>query len=91
MASDLEVAIERLTNWMRDYGELKSPTFIGDLSIVLLAANERTKKRCKWTLQQPMDPHSTPLWSTECDRYFTDMDDYCPKCGGKIETKEPPL
>ena len=41
--TDLEIARERLTVWIRDYGDQKAKEFIGDLSIVLLAAEENKR------------------------------------------------
>ena len=38
--SDLEIAIERLTSWIREYGDNKPKVFVGDVSIILLAAKE---------------------------------------------------
>ena len=41
--SDFDIAVQRLTAWIRDYGDEKTPVFIGDLSIVLLAAQDAKK------------------------------------------------
>ena len=38
--TDLDIAIERLTAWVRDYGDAKPKEFIGDVSLLLLAARE---------------------------------------------------
>ena len=35
-----DIAVQRLTAWLRDYGEQKPKEFIGDVSIVLLAAKD---------------------------------------------------
>lgn len=45
--SDFEIAIERLTAWIRDYGHAESAIFIGDLSIILLAAKESVLKNAE--------------------------------------------
>lgn len=44
MESDFDTAIQRLTAWIRDYGDAKPTAFVGDLSMVLLAAKE-TRQR----------------------------------------------
>ena len=36
--TDAEVAIQRLTAWVRDYGDGKPKEFIGDVSMLLLIA-----------------------------------------------------
>ena len=38
--TDAEAAIERLTAWVRDYGDSKPQAFIGDVSMLLLIAKE---------------------------------------------------
>ncbi len=38
--SEYDVAQQRLTAWIRDYGDQKEPIFIKDLSLILSAAKE---------------------------------------------------
>ena len=45
--TDLDIAIERLTAWIRDYGDSKEPVFIGDLSMVVLAARDHRNLTAK--------------------------------------------
>ena len=40
--SNLDEAISRITAWIRDYGDQKTPVFIADLTEVMFAA-----KNCK--------------------------------------------
>ena len=42
--SDLEMAIQRLTAWLRDYGNARPQVFRGDLSRVLRAAKESLER-----------------------------------------------
>jgi len=42
--NDLEIAIERLTSWIREYGDNKPKVFVGDVSIILLAAKESSAR-----------------------------------------------
>lgn len=43
--TDFDIAIERLTAWVRDYGDSKPKVFIGDVSMLLLAAREARSER----------------------------------------------
>jgi hypothetical protein len=43
--SDFEIAVQRLTAWIRDYGCGKSREFQGDLSIVLVAAQDSVRQQ----------------------------------------------
>lgn len=36
--SDLEIAIERMSGWLRDYGDKKPVVFIQDVTMLLVAA-----------------------------------------------------
>lgn len=38
--SDFDHAVQRLTAWLRDYGDAKPKVFIGDVTMVLLAAQD---------------------------------------------------
>ena len=38
MATDFEIAVSRLTAWLRDYGDTKGREFVGDITLVLLTA-----------------------------------------------------
>jgi len=42
--TDAEVAIQRLTAWVRDYGDSKPQAFVGDVSMLLLIAKESQAK-----------------------------------------------
>ena len=42
--TDAEAAIERLTAWVRDYGDSKPQVFIGDVSMLLMIAKESQAK-----------------------------------------------
>jgi hypothetical protein len=42
--TDAEAAIERLTAWVRDYGDSKPQAFVGDVSMLLLIAKESQAK-----------------------------------------------
>lgn len=43
--TDAEIAIERLTAWVRDYGDAKPRGFIGDISMLLVIAKGAVKKK----------------------------------------------
>ena len=51
--TDFDVAIQRLTAWIRDHGDAKPKEFIGDLSIVLLAAKD--SRNLKYRLKKFVD------------------------------------
>ena len=38
--TDFEIAIQRMTTWLRDFGPSKEKAFTGDLSIILLSAKD---------------------------------------------------
>jgi hypothetical protein len=38
--TDFEVAVERLTAWLRDYGPTKNKPFVDDVTIVLYVAKQ---------------------------------------------------
>ena len=38
--TDAEIAVERLTAWVRDYGDSKPQVFIGDVSMLLAIAKD---------------------------------------------------
>ena len=42
--TDAEIAVQRLTAWVRDFGDKKEPAFIGDLSMVLLLAKAQLRE-----------------------------------------------
>jgi len=63
-----DIAVQRLTAWLRDYGEQKPKEFIGDVSIVLLAAKdtyrlERENKRLR-ALVLALEPGIDDYWQT---------------------------
>lgn len=43
--TDSEIAIERLTAWVRDHGDSKPQVFMGDVSLLLLLAGEAKNLR----------------------------------------------
>jgi hypothetical protein len=43
--TDAEIAIERLTDWVRDYGDAKPKEFIGDISLLLVIAKGAMEKK----------------------------------------------
>jgi hypothetical protein len=43
--TDSEIAIERLSAWVRDYGTHKTDTFIEDLAVVLALAKSHIRER----------------------------------------------
>ena len=53
--TDFDIAIERLTAWVRDYGEAKPKVFIGDVSMLLLAAREARSDRAARLAQERED------------------------------------
>lgn len=38
--SDLETAIQRITHWLREYGDTKQKAFVGDVTMLLIAAKD---------------------------------------------------
>ena len=56
--TDFDIAIERLTAWVRDYGDAKPKEFIGDVSILLLAAREARRERAARLAQEREDKRS---------------------------------
>ena len=41
--SDIDTAVQRLTAWVRDYGDSKPREFIGDVTMLLVAAKESSR------------------------------------------------
>lgn len=70
--SDFDDAVQRLTAWLRDFGDSKPRVFIGDLSIVLLAARDTKRQQAEIErLRAFIESHaeeitlkmgSTPVW-----------------------------
>lgn len=50
--SDFDDAVERLTAWVRNYGDAKPKVFIGDVTMVLLAARDCQRLRAERDNQQ---------------------------------------
>jgi len=42
---DFDIAMQRLTTWVRDYGDTKPREFIGDITIVLMVARDVDRQR----------------------------------------------
>lgn len=67
--TDAEVAIERLTAWVRDYGDKKPKEFIGDISMLLVLAmgarkaNAESVFRANW----PEGLEQGRLYQFNCD------------------------
>lgn len=54
--TDAEIAIERLTAWVRDYGDSKPQAFIGDVSMLLaIAKNANETQRIRDALDWLVD------------------------------------
>lgn len=55
--TDFDHAFQRLTVWIRDYGDQKQPVFIADLSIVLSTAKDAAldAARWQWAWQNPKE------------------------------------
>ena len=71
--SDFDTAVQRLTAWVRDYGDSKAREFIGDVSMLLVAAKENYQLRRDIERQ-----HKSLL---ECHRWACTKDD-CKLDGG---------
>ena len=89
--TDLDIAVERLTAWLREYGPSKPQVFVGDVTIVLMAAREsrRSKSTCCWEWNT-----AHALWLTGCgEEHEFDLKQselegtgfkFCPYCPGRI-------
>jgi hypothetical protein len=66
--SDFDTALQRLTAWVRDYGDSKPREFIGDLSLVLLAAKENYELRREIDNLRSLENVKTGIsWMKSCD------------------------
>jgi hypothetical protein len=77
--SDFDTAIQRLTAWVRDYGEAKPKEFIGDVSLVLLAAKDT------YRLQRELDEAKRDRMRGTCK--LLSLGDKC-ECGLCAREKE---
>jgi hypothetical protein len=50
--SDFEIAIQRMSAWLRDYGGTKPREFVGDCAILLLAAKDLAEAQQKLSAAQ---------------------------------------
>jgi ADP-ribose pyrophosphatase YjhB (NUDIX family) len=65
--TDFNIAVQRLTAWIRDYGEKKAPVFMGDLSMVLLAAKENLGLHQEIERLRKSDADKHQLYKIVCD------------------------
>ena len=93
--SDFDIALQRLTAWVRDYGDAKPRVFIGDLTLVLMAAKESYSqaaeidrlRQFRDRVLSAMTEHAggqadfAYIWQSEWDRIKSE-------CGEPVERKD---
>jgi uncharacterized protein YigA (DUF484 family) len=66
--TDADIAIQRLTAWVRDYGDSKPKEFIGDVSMLLmLAAESKQAKPNIDAIREAFEPFRVALETNETD------------------------
>ncbi len=67
--TDFDIAIQRMTAWIRDYADKKSPAFIGDLCMLLLTAKENTALHQK-IKQLREELENAQLWIKDATKLY---------------------